>query len=260
MIKLALRYLIYKLFAPHRGGFGIHSPFVFHIVSRVLSRKDDENLKQINEWRKGLNQNTTIIETSDTGAGSTIHKSRRRSVRQIAGRSSIQHKYGRILYKLAKEFKPATIIELGTGIGISTAYLAKGCPECRVFSVEGDKEKMNFAAKSLEQLEVKNVTLFNGVFKDLLTGLLADAVHPVLIFIDGDHSYNGTMAYFSEILKSKNPEILVIFDDIRWSKDMERAWYEIKLDPAVVISIDLFFMGIVFFREGITKQDFVVNF
>jgi predicted O-methyltransferase YrrM len=260
MIKLALRYLFYKLFAPHRKGFGVHSPFVFHIASRVLSRKDDVNLKQINEWRKGLNQNTTIIETSDAGAGSTIHKSKRRSVRQIAGKSSIRHKYGRVLYALAKEFKPATIIELGTGIGISTAYLVKGCPVCRVFSIEGDTEKINFAAKSLEQLELKNVTLINGLFKDLLPDLLTEAVHPVMVFVDGDHSYSGTMVNFAEIIKSLNHEIIVVFDDIRWSKEMERAWSDIKQNPAVTVSIDLFFMGIVFFRGGITKQDFVVNF
>jgi predicted O-methyltransferase YrrM len=260
MIKLALRYISYKLFAPHRRGFGVNSPFVFHIASRVLNRKDDENLKQIKEWRNGLIHNNSILETTDAGAGSKIHKSKGRSIRQIACKSSIRHKYGRVLYKLGKEFKPATIIELGTGIGISTAYLAKGYSECRVFSIEADKEKMKFAAKSLNQLELKNVRLLNGIFKDLLPGLLTDAVHPVLIFIDGDHSYKGTMAYFSEILKSKNPEILVVFDDIRWSEDMEKAWNDIKLNPAVTVSIDLFFMGIVFFRGGITKQDFVINF
>jgi predicted O-methyltransferase YrrM len=164
------------------------------------------------------------------------------------------------LHSLVKELKPATVIELGTGIGISTAYLAKAFPECHVFSVEGDKEKLNFAAKSLEQLELKNVTLLNGIFKDLLPGLLTDAVHPVIIFIDGDHTYEGTMTYFSEILKSLNPEIIVIFDDIRWSAEMERAWSSIKSDTEVILSIDLFFIGIVFFRKGMTKQDFVINF
>jgi predicted O-methyltransferase YrrM len=260
MTNLTCRYILYKFFSPHRLGFGIHSPFVFQLVSRILSKKDDENLIQIKEWRYGLIRNTSILETSDVGAGSKIHKSKERSIRQIAGKSSIRHKFGRVLYALAKEFKPATIIELGTGIGISTAYLAKGCPVCRVFSIEGDTEKINFAAKSLEQLELKNVTLINGIFKDLLPGLLTEAVHPVMVFVDGDHSYSGTMVNFAEIIKSLNHEIIVVLDDIRWSKDMERAWNDIKLNPAVTVSIDLFFMGIVFFRSGITKQDFVINF
>jgi len=260
MIKLAFRFIFYKLFARHRKGFGLHSPFVFHLVSKVLKREDDEALKQIAEWRKKLIKSKIAISTSDTGAGSKAHNSNKRTVGQIVRRSSIPHKYGRVLYSLVKEFKPTTVIELGTGIGISTAYLAKACSECIVFSVEGDKEKMNFAAKSLEQLEMKNVTLLNGKFKDLLQGLYNNAVHPILIFVDGDHSYEGTMSYFSEILKSLNPEIIVVFDDIRWSPEMERAWSSIKSDAEVVLSIDLFFMGIVFFRKGMYKQDFVINF
>jgi len=260
MLKLAFRYLHYKLFAPHRKGFGVHSPFVFHLVTRVFIKRDDENLRQIKSWRRELSLNRTILETSDTGAGSRIHSRKGRSIRQIALKSSIRHKYGRILYALAKEFKPATIIELGTGIGISTAYLAKACPESEVISMEGDIQKMKVASQSLEVLDLHNLNLKHGYFRDLFPDIMAQAHHPVMIFLDGDHSYEGTMLYFTEILKSINPEILVILDDIRWSPDMERAWNEIKKNPAVVTSIDLFFMGIVFFRKGMMKEDFVINF
>jgi predicted O-methyltransferase YrrM len=260
MLKLAFRYLHYKLFAPHRKGFGVHSPFVFHLVTKVFTKRDDENLGHIKSWRRSLIRNRTVLETSDTGAGSRIHKGRGRSIQQIALKSSIRHKYGRILYAVAKEFKPATIIELGTGIGISTAYLAKGCPDSKLISFEGDIQKMNFASKSLETLGLQNVTLQHGIFKDLFPDIMAQAKIPVLIFLDGDHTYEGTMLYFEQILKSRNPEILVLLDDIRWSPDMERAWNEIKLNPEVVTSVDLFFMGIVFFREGMMKEDFVVNF
>ena len=51
-----------------------------------------------------------------------------------------------------------------------------------------------------------------------------------------------------------------IFDDIHWSKEMEEAWNEIKQDSRVTISIDLFKIGIVFFRKGQVKQDFVLRF
>jgi predicted O-methyltransferase YrrM len=260
MIKILCRYIFYKLFAPHRKGFGVHSPFVFHLVTKVFGQRDDENLREILAWRKGILQNPGKLETSDIGAGSKIHGRQTRSIKQIARKSSIRHKYGRILYALVKEYKPSTIIELGTGIGISTAYLAKACAGSGVVSIEGDKGKVNFAAKSLELMELRNVTLLNGFFKDLLPELLTKATHPVLIFVDGDHSYNSTLAYYEEILKSLNPETIVVFDDIRWSDDMEKAWDEIKKNKATVISIDLFFMGIVFFRGGITKQDFVINF
>ena len=42
---------------------------------------------------------------------------------------------------------------------------------------------------------------------------------------------------------------------------MEEAWRVIKSHPAVRCSIDLFFIGIIFFREEFKeKQDFVIRF
>jgi hypothetical protein len=41
---------------------------------------------------------------------------------------------------------------------------------------------------------------------------------------------------------------------------MEQAWEEIKRHPEVSITIDLFFIGLVFFKKGKIKEDFVVKF
>jgi predicted O-methyltransferase YrrM len=87
-----------------------------------------------------------------------------------------------------------------------------------------------------------------------------NAAHPFMIFIDGDHRFDPVMRYFNLILKYKRHDTVLIIDDIRWSAEMERAWQEIKMNPAVVITVDLFQMGLVFFREGVFKQDFMVNF
>jgi predicted O-methyltransferase YrrM len=161
---------------------------------------------------------------------------------------------------LAREFKPAEIIEMGTGIGISTAYLAKACPGSRVITIEGDKEKMAYAARALVQMGLENVFMKVGSFNEILPDILLHAKHPVMVFIDGDHSYVKTLEYFGEIKKYATKETIIIFDDIRWSEGMERAWCAIKQDKDTVLCIDLFFMGIVFFRGGMPKQDFVINF
>jgi hypothetical protein len=54
---------------------------------------------------------------------------------------------------------------------------------------------------------------------------------------------------------------MMIFDDIHWSKEMEQAWETIKAHPAVRCTINLFFIGIVFFREEfMEKQHFNIRF
>jgi hypothetical protein len=54
---------------------------------------------------------------------------------------------------------------------------------------------------------------------------------------------------------------MVVFDDIHWSSEMEQAWSQIIADPRVTMSIDLFFIGLVFFRKEFrVKQDFAIRF
>ena len=70
-----------------------------------------------------------------------------------------------------------------------------------------------------------------------------------------------TLDYFEQILLSSNEETIFIFDDIHWSKEMEEAWEIIKQHTAVSLSIDLFFIGIVFLKKDFkVKQHFVIRF
>jgi len=200
------------------------------------------------------------LVVSDTGAGSKGHGTKKRSIRSIMTCSSVPHKYGRILYSLARVFKPATVIELGTGIGISTAYLSAGNPEAEVISIEADSAKVSCARKLLADLGICNAEICNGIFKDVLLSKIINTNHPLLVFVDGDHSYESAVSYFGTLLKYKREDTIIVFDDIRWSEGMFRAWKEIVKSSEASLSIDLFFMGIVFFRRGITKQEFVINF
>jgi predicted O-methyltransferase YrrM len=260
MLKITLQYFWYKVFTSHRKGFGIHSPFVFHLVNEVLRKKDDIGLAQIKKWRKSLAESIETVETIDVGAGSKVHRKNRRTVRRIIRWSSISHKYGRVLYYLSREFQPKTILELGTGLGISTAYLSKGNPEARTKSVEADIGKTAFAESALRSLQIISPEIYNGSFDGFLLSKLKSIEHPLLVFIDGDHSYESTMRYFKKILEYKRADTIIVFDDIRWSEEMAQAWNEIKDHSQTVLSIDLFFMGIVFFREGVLKQNFKINF
>ncbi|MCC7526845.1 MAG: SAM-dependent methyltransferase, partial [Chitinophagaceae bacterium] len=78
---------------------------------------------------------------------------------------------------------------------------------------------------------------------------------------DGNHRKEPTLAYFNQLMRHAGNNSLFIFDDIHWSAEMEEAWRDIQLHPAVTCSIDLFFIGIVFFTPDIKeKQHFTIRF
>ena len=51
-----------------------------------------------------------------------------------------------------------------------------------------------------------------------------------------------------------------IFDDIHWSCGMENAWNYIKSHQQTTLTIDLFFVGIVFIKTELSKEHFTIRF
>ncbi len=69
-----------------------------------------------------------------------------------------------------------------------------------------------------------------------------------------------TLNYFYQCLEKANSNSVFIFDDIYWSKGMTEAWETIKAHPKVTVTLDLFQLGIVFFRTEQAKQHFVLKY
>ena len=106
-----------------------------------------------------------------------------------------------------------------------------------------------------------NISLIEGNFDEQLPKWLVYHKKVDFAFIDGNHLYKPTVAYFEALLEVVEDHSILVFDDIHWSEEMEQAWSEISGHKAVTLSIDLFFIGIVFFRkEFAQKQQVSVRF
>ena len=88
-----------------------------------------------------------------------------------------------------------------------------------------------------------------------IANVLKKDISPDLIYFDGNHQKKATLKYFNDCLPFINENSVFIFDDIRWTKDMLDAWQEISSHPKVSVSIDLFSIGLIFFRDQV-KEDF----
>jgi predicted O-methyltransferase YrrM len=194
------------------------------------------------------------------GAGSGSDKHTRRTVSGILRNAAKRKKLAQLIFRIVKHYSPETIVEMGTSAGLTTAYLALGGGNARVITIEGAPEIAALARRNIDLLKVQNIRLVEGSF-DHLEEELERLPHVDLAFVDGNHGKVPTLSYFSQLLKKVNASSILIFDDIRWSKEMEEAWKTIKLHENVTLSIDLFFLGIVFFREEFkVKQHFTIRY
>ena len=144
------------------------------------------------------------------------------------------------------------ILEIGTSLGLTTAYLSNANKNSSVTTLEGDPSIYLMAKKNFQKLGLKNVTLHHGDFDNLLPKIFTQKFD--FIFFDGNHSKKATLKYFNWALENFMEEAIYVFDDIYWSKGMKEAWIEISNHPKVMMSLDIFSLGIVFFKKNREKE------
>lgn len=261
-LRIASKYLHYYITAQNGKGHGIHSPFVFDFVINVLNDKRHFHAyTKVEALRKKLLEDGREIEVEDMGAGSTVSTLKRRQIADIAKHAAKPKKFGQLLFRMVNYYQPSNIIELGTSLGITTSYLASADTRIPVITMEGAAAVVKEAVKNFDEAGLGNIRVIEGNFDNTLPRILSVIDKPDFVFIDGNHRMEPTCNYFHQLAEKIQPSSILIFDDIHWSKEMERAWEMIKAHSAVRLSIDLFFIGIVFFRpEFKEKQHFVIRF
>ena len=261
-LQLACKYISYYLTASNSRGHGMHSPFVYEFIKKVMNDKTAyPDYEKVERLRKKLRTDDSVLHIEDFGAGSVHNNTQQRSISSIAQYAAKPRHFGQLLYRMVRHYRPQTIIELGTSLGITTSYLALAAPGARIISLEGAEALSTAAGQNLRSLGLTNVTINRGNFDDHLDDVLRDLGSVEFGFVDGNHRQEPTERYFHQMLPYVSNASILVFDDIHWSREMEQAWNNICDHPAVSCTIDLFFIGIVLFRrEFKEKQQFRIRF
>lgn len=260
--QLAKKYIQYYLTSSNGKGHGVHSPFVFEFITQVLNdSRDYYCYNTIEQLRAKLRQDNTVLTIEDFGAGSRVASHHQRSVSSIANSALKPKKFSQLFFRIVDHYQPQTIVELGTSLGITSSYMASAKPDAQVITMEGAKAVAIVAKNNFKTLGLQNIKVVEGNFDNTLPGVLQKLPQVDLAFVDGNHRKEPTLQYFEQLLAKSNDDTILIFDDIHWSADMEEAWHAIQQHPQVTLTIDLFFIGLVFFRkEQKVRQDFAVRF
>ena len=150
-----------------------------------------------------------------------------------------------------------TIVELGTSLGITTAYMAAVDSRNKVVTYEGCPAVAEIAKENWNMLGINNIECVVG---DINVEKLDKELGRVdVAFVDANHTYAGTRAYVNILLKKMHAKSVLVVDDIHHSAEMERAWQEICADERVTSTMDLYQMGLVFFDKHYWKRHYVMK-
>lgn len=221
-------------------------------LEQNMTPEDKGWINKIIVERKRLMANNEPLNDGSLGEGG-LYDSKKLSVREVYSVSK-GRKPALLLYFLTRAVKPMNVLELGTNVGISSAYIAAALKtndqNGKMITLEASAYRLRLAKEVHQNIGLDNISYVEGLFTDTLSGALADLGSVDLAFIDGHHQYQPTLDYFNQIFEFSSPDTVFVFDDIRWSEGMEKAWAQIQSDNKLGLLVDLDSVGI-----GVRQQE-----
>ncbi|SOE24128.1 Methyltransferase domain-containing protein [Spirosomataceae bacterium TFI 002] len=253
-------YLKYLLKA--KSLHGTHSPFIYEFYEKVFNHDQKLDIfDSVESQRQDLRSSKENIQFEDFGAGSESSGAvSQKSVASIAKRSLKRAKWGRAFHRIVSQYEISTVLELGTSLGITTSYLASANPNATIFTFEGSKSVLNLAESVFQNLQLSNIETHLGNIDETLPSFLKSCDKINFVYLDANHRLEPTLRYFDLIFPHLSEDSIVVFDDIYWSSEMKQAWKSIKEDTRVRQTIDLFEVGIVFFRKAQEREHFILKY
>jgi len=223
-----------------------------------LRTSPPESIQRILDERRRMQADRTVLADGSLGEPGPFDVGK---LAQDAYKVSKPHTAALQLYQLVRELKPKTILEIGTNVGVSSAYLSAALNDAgvdgRIITLDASPYRLREAEKLHKNLGFTNIEYRQGYFEDTLDDAIVELGSIDIAFIDGNHHYEPTIEYTNKILPCANDGAVLVYDDIRWFRDpgMLKAWNEIERDERFVATVDLESVGLAVHRKQPVPRD-----
>ncbi len=201
--------------------------------------------KSLNNYREELLKSNELISYE------IFNSDQKRSVSEIAKKAGSPRRWCEFYYLLTKMSRAQSVLEIGTNLGISGQYFIEGLKSqpthSKFITLEGIPRLCQLATNRFSKLETDKISIevIQGLYENTFPGIIQSNNKFDLVFIDGNHQYEPTLAYFNQLKNNFSNHTIILFDDINWSEDMQKAWHKIKDDSYVHCTIDMYKLGLV---------------
>ncbi len=235
--------------ARHRNGHGIHSPFLFRLITEVIENKGNfsayplmkdagenvRNMLKILDMKSYQPQNkqTVIVNSNEN---KELHR--------------LPERIDRLIFRLVNEFRPKDMAFYGSTFGVTLLAMALADRRIKLDAQVENDHYRSFCRRLAEVYEVNSIQFSEaGIVK---------AADFVVIQNPLDPEY--CQRVLSAILAASDYDGVVIVSGVHTSAEMESVWAKSKSNPVIKVALDLFEIGILICRTGLNKEEFVVRF
>lgn len=244
--------LIYLKRARHRHGHGIHSPFLFRLITAVV-----EDRRRLAEYKifKGLKNNVLNLldEIPESSLTKVFHQFNLPPSKpgKLYKKVELPLRYGKVVFRLIREFKPSSIINYGPTLGTNLALMAMANIDSGVYQV------INDPVYKLVSKELLKYPAFSNI--QFLPENSVPEVNPEFIMINFSDNPDMSRSVVQKYLRMHGDDDVLIIRGIHESQEMETIWLEMIAHESVRVSLDLFEIGIALFRKELQKENFILK-
>ena len=228
-----------------RKGYGVHSPFVFDLITNVIEDKSAYYAyHDISLIRKQLTQNNTFIHC----------KGKRITVKKAVQRDGISQKEGEFLFRLTNHYKPRSILAIGSSLGLTPLYLGKYDSTAHCITLESEPDFAEMATHLLSKETNPSLQIRTGAYHESVSDAISQLKQIDCIFADKNVRISDLDVFFNHCLSFIHDHTFCVLAGIRSSSEKYRYWKQLSQHPQITVAVDLFQMGLLFFQPKLHRR------
>ena len=241
----------------YRKGYGVHSPFVYNLITKVIEEKCSYySFYDIELLRRELYYREEVVTCPDRQHPG---RTKQRQVGEIVYREAIKASHGALLFRLVNYFKSRHILQLGPNMGLSTLYLTSYAKNLHCIALETVPEFAVIARETFKRAH-NPIDLRIGSYAELLPKALEDMEQVDFVYFNTLYEQAHNLSLFETCLRYVHDETIFVFEGIKASQKMREFWKAVCAFSVVFLTVDLYTLGIVFFNRKLHKKDYIVYF
>lgn len=252
-LRKTISYAGHSINSRRIGIHGIQSPFVYGFTTNITKSfwpyyafdKIESRRKDLTDTLKKIpvNERNDILKGYDTETDLS---------------SFAEIRIGQTLFRIIDYIRANNILEIGTFFGIDTLYLSEARHMAKCVSITENNEMAGFTKKLLDNTRRENIQIIDCSHKDAIKNTFKNFKADFVLFnVYGD--LNKKIDDFKCCLSVKHSGTVFVIKHIHCNSQMESFWNIVKDDVEVSASIDMFNMGILFFRKDLEKKNYIIR-
>ena len=150
------------------------------------------------------------------------------------------------------------MIQFGSPAGIGTLYMASYASGLHCLVLEENEEFAQQTRWSLQRKTYISADIRQGDYAQTFPKALQEMDKVDFIFFNSPQKLNRS--YIDEALKHIHPDTVFFIEGIRANKAMRQLWKELCTSQEVILTFDLYNIGILFFNPRLQKRNYIVYF